>query len=72
MLNPPPNDKGRALKISYGTQARIKPPTFILFVNDTELMHFSYRRHIENKFRESIGFEGTPVRIIVRGKKGDK
>ncbi len=71
MLNPPPTDKGKKLKISYGTQARIKPPTFILFVNDTELMHFSYRRHIENKFREAIGFEGTPVRIIVRGKKGD-
>ena len=72
MLNPPPSDKGKTLKIAYGTQARIKPPTFVLFVNDIELMHFSYRRHIENKFREAIGFEGTPVRIIVRSKKGEQ
>ncbi len=72
MLNPPPGDKGKTLKISYGTQARIKPPTFVLFVNDPELMHFSYQRHIENRFREDIGFEGTPIRILVRKKTGDQ
>ncbi len=70
-LNPPPTDKGRALKIMYGTQVRVKPPSFVLFVNDTELMHFSYKRHIENAFRDAIGFEGTPIRLFVRNKKGE-
>ena len=65
-LNPPPTDKGRRLKILYVTQAGVKPPTFIFFVNDPELMHFSYRRYLENQLRKSFGFEGSPVRIIVR------
>ena len=67
-VTPPPSDKGRRLKISYSTQVSVKPPTFVLFVNDVELMHFSYRRHLENKIREAFPFEGTPIRILVRNK----
>lgn len=70
--NPPSRDHGRCLKIYYGTQVRQAPPTFALFVNDDKLMHFSYKRHIENKFREAFDFEGTPIRIILRNKKGDE
>ncbi|MGG4454904.1 ribosome biogenesis GTPase Der [Brevibacillus porteri] len=65
---PPPSDRGKRLKINYATQATVKPPTFILFVNDPELMHFSYERYIENKIREAFVFEGTPVRIWTRKK----
>lgn len=67
-LNPPPSDKGKRLKILYATQAGIKPPTFIFFVNEPEIMHFSYKRFLENKIRESFGFEGSPIRIIIRKK----
>lgn len=65
---PPPSDRGKRLKINYATQAAVKPPTFILFVNDPELMHFSYERYIENKIREAFIFEGTPIRIWTRKK----
>lgn len=65
-INPPPTDKGKRLKILYATQASVRPPTFIIFVNDAELMHFSYLRYLENQLRSSFGFEGTPVRIMVR------
>lgn len=65
-LNPPPTDKGKQLKILYSTQVSIKPPTFVLFVNDAKLMHFSYKRHIENQFRKAFGFEGNPLRFIIR------
>jgi GTP-binding protein len=65
-LTPPPTDKGKRLKILYATQASVKPPTFILFVNSPELMHFSYRRYIENQLRKSFGFEGNPIRIVIR------
>lgn len=65
-LNPPPSDKGVRLKILYSTQASIKPPTFILFVNEPEILHFSYKRFLENKIREAFGFEGTPIRFIIR------
>lgn len=65
-LTPPPTDKGKRLKILYATQAGVKPPTFILFVNSPELMHFSYRRYIENQLRKSFGFEGNPIRIVIR------
>lgn len=65
-LNPTPSEKGKRLKILYVTQASVKPPTFILFVNDPELMHFSYARYLENKIRENFGFEGTPIRFIIR------
>ncbi|AMP20567.1 ribosome biogenesis GTPase Der [endosymbiont 'TC1' of Trimyema compressum] len=70
-FNPPPSDKGRPLKINYGTQIKVAPPSFALFVNDVELMHFSYKRHIENKFREAFDITGTPIRIYLRNKKGE-
>lgn len=65
----PPSDKGKRLRIYYGTQAGIAPPTFVLFVNDKELFHFSYKRFIENQIRENFGFEGTPISIIIRERK---
>lgn len=71
-LNPPPTDKGRRLKILYATQAGVKPPTFIFFVNDPELMHFSYRRYLENQLRKSFGFEGSPLRILVRQREEER
>ena len=67
-INPPPMHRGRRLKILFMTQADIKPPKFIIFVNDPELMHFSYLRFIENRLREMYGFEGTPLRLIVRAR----
>jgi GTP-binding protein len=68
-INPPPAHKGKRLKILFMTQVDIKPPTFIVFVNDPELMHFSYVRFLENKLRDSFGFEGTPLKLVVRGRK---
>lgn len=65
-LTPPPTDKGRRLKVLYATQVSVKPPTFAVFVNTPELMHFSYVRYLENQLRQSFGFEGTPIRILVR------
>ncbi|MBX5437792.1 MAG: ribosome biogenesis GTPase Der [Alicyclobacillaceae bacterium] len=65
---PPPTDKGRRLRVYYVTQVAVKPPTFALFVNDAELMHFSYERYLENQLRRAFGFEGTPIRLLVRGK----
>ena len=67
----PPTDKGKRLKILYGTQASTKPPTFVIFVNSKELFHFSYERYLVNQIRKEFGLEGTPVRIIVR-EKNDK
>lgn len=67
----PPSDKGKRLKILYGTQASSKPPTFVIFVNNKELFHFSYQRYLINCFRNNFGLEGTPVRLIVR-EKGEK
>ncbi len=64
----PPSDKGKRLKIFYMTQVGIKPPSFVLFINDKELMHYSYERYIENQLRKSFGFEGTPIRFILREK----
>ncbi|AGA69761.1 ribosome-associated GTPase EngA [Desulfitobacterium dichloroeliminans LMG P-21439] len=71
-LNPPPSDKGRRLKILYATQVGVKPPTFVFFVNDHELMHFSYRRYLENQVRANFGFEGSPIRMIVRQKDEER
>ncbi|RBP68326.1 GTP-binding protein [Alkalibaculum bacchi] len=68
LLNQPPADKGRRLKIYYATQASVKPPTFILFVNNKELIHFSYIRYLENQVRNSFGFIGTPIIFLVREK----
>lgn len=70
LLHQAPSDKGKQLKIFYGTQAAVKPPTFVLFINDRELMHFSYERYIENRIREYFNFEGTPIRFIYREKTG--
>lgn len=67
-VNEPPSDKGRRLKILYATQVSVKPPTFVLFVNDPKLMHYSYKRYLENYFRKTFGLEGTPLHIIVREK----
>ena len=64
----PPSDKGKRLKVLYGTQASTKPPTFVIFVNNKELFHFSYERYLVNCIRNNFGLEGTPVRIIVREK----
>ncbi|MFS0576729.1 ribosome biogenesis GTPase Der [Sporosarcina sp. 179-K 3D1 HS] len=66
--NPAPTDKGRRLRIYYVTQVAIKPPTFVVFVNEPELMHFSYERFLQNRLRESFGFEGTPIRLITRAR----
>ncbi|MBM7701710.1 ribosome biogenesis GTPase Der [Metabacillus iocasae] len=68
-MNPTPTHNGNRLKIYYTTQVAVKPPTFVVFVNDPELMHFSYERFLENKLREAFGFEGTPIRIIARARK---
>ncbi|MDR2898892.1 MAG: ribosome biogenesis GTPase Der, partial [Clostridiales bacterium] len=68
-MTPPPVDKGKALKVYFATQVAVRPPTFVLFVNDTELLHFSYKRFIENQIRENFGFKGTPINIISRNRK---
>jgi len=68
MMNQPPSDKGKRLKIYYATQVGVRPPTFAIFVNEKELFHFSYQRYIENKLRENFGYEGTPLKIYVREK----
>ena len=65
----PPTDRGRRLKIYYMTQVAVKPPSFVIFVNDKELMHFSYQRYLENKIRESFGFKGTSLKFFVRERK---
>ena len=68
-MQQPPSDKGKRLKLYYITQVSVKPPTFAIFVNDKELMHFSYTRYIENQIRETFGFKGTPLRFIIRERK---
>lgn len=68
-MQQPPSDKGRRLKIFYMTQVSVKPPTFVIFVNDKQLMHFSYTRYIENKIREAFGFGGTSLKFIIRERK---
>ncbi|SFL38197.1 ribosome biogenesis GTPase Der [Pelosinus propionicus] len=71
-INPPPSQFGRRLKIYFTTQPNVKPPTFVLFVNEPEIMHFSYLRFLENRLRESFGFEGTPLKLVVRGRKEEE
>ncbi len=68
-MQQPPSDRGRRLKIFYVTQVSVKPPTFVIFVNDRELMHFSYTRYLENKIRETFGFKGTSLKFIIRERK---
>ncbi len=68
-MQQPPSDKGKRLKIYYMTQVSTRPPTFVLFVNSKELMHFSYQRYLENRIRETFGFTGTPIRMFIRERK---
>ena len=68
-MQQPPSDKGKRLKLYYITEVSVKPPTFVIFVNDKELMHFSYTRYIENKIREAFGFRGTSLKFIIRERK---
>jgi GTP-binding protein len=68
-MKQPPSDKGKRLRIYYMTQVSVKPPTFVMFINDKELMHFSYTRYIENQIRKTFGFRGTPIRFIARERK---
>ena len=70
-MQQPPTDKGKRLKLYYITQAAVKPPTFVIFVNDKNLMHFSYTRYLENKIREAFGFKGTSLKFIIRERKED-
>ena len=64
----PPSDKGKRLKIYYMTQISVAPPTFVIFCNDAELFHFSYQRYLENCLRQTFGFVGTPIKLIIRMK----
>lgn len=68
-MNPTPTHNGSRLKIYYATQVSVKPPSFVVFVNDPELMHFSYERFLENRIRDAFGFEGTPIKIFARARK---
>jgi len=70
-MQQPPTDKGKRLKLFYITQASTKPPTFVIFVNDKKLMHFSYQRYLENRIRDTFGFRGTSLRFIIRERKGE-
>ena len=69
-MKQPPSDKGRRLRLYYITQVAVKPPTFVIFINDKKLLHFSYERYIENKIRDTFGFSGTPIKIFFRERKG--
>ena len=68
-LQQPPSDKGKRLKLYYITQVSVKPPTFVIFVNDKALMHFSYTRYLENRIRDAFGFRGTALRFFIRERK---
>ncbi len=72
LTNPPPSDNGKRLKITFATQAEVAPPTFILFVNNKDIMHFSYLRYLENCIRNAVDFKGTPIKIILKNKNEDK
>ena len=71
-MQQPPSDKGKRLRIYYVTQVSVKPPTFVIFVNDKQLMHFSYTRYLENRIRDTFGFQGTALKFITRERKEDK
>lgn len=70
-MQQPPSDKGKRLKVYYATQVSVKPPTFVIFVNDKKLMHFSYVRYLENRIRDAFGFRGTSLKFIIRERKGE-
>ncbi|MFY9286800.1 MAG: GTP-binding protein, partial [Tissierellaceae bacterium] len=63
LMNQPPSDKGKRLRIYYGTQVAVRPPKFVIFINDKDLMHFSYERYLENQIRQHFGFDGSPIRL---------
>ena len=67
-VNEPPTKNGKRMKILYATQVSVAPPTFIIFVNDATLMHFSYKRYLENTLRKAFDFKGTPIRLIIRNR----
>ena len=71
-MQQPPSDKGKSLRIYYTTLVAVKPPTFVIFVNDKELMHFSYTRYLENRIRETFGFRGTALKFIIRERKEEQ
>jgi GTP-binding protein len=71
-MSEPPTQNGRRLKLYYATQVAIQPPTFVIFVNDTTLVHFSYERYIDNYFRKTFGFSGTPIRILFRNRSKEE
>ena len=71
LMNQPPSDKGKKLKIYYVSQVGVKPPLFSFKINDRQLMHFSYARYLENKIREGFGFEGTSIKFVFRAKGDD-
>ena len=71
VMQPPPSDKGKRLKIFYATEVSVKPHTFVIFVNSKEMIHFSYTRYLENKIREAFGFRGTPLKFLIR-ERGEK
>ena len=71
-LNPPPTDKGKRLKVLYGTQVGVCPPKIVIFLNDPEIMHFSYARYLENKIREAFGFAGTPISLMWRKREKEE
>ena len=71
VMQQPPSDKGKMLRIFYATQAGVKPPTFVLFVNYKYLMHFSYLRYLENQIRSTFGFVGTPIKFVIRERNED-
>jgi len=69
--HPAPNRKGKQLKFLFATQAEVAPPTFVIFVNDRELVHFTYERFLENRIRAAYPFEGTPLRLVFRNRESD-
>ena len=71
-MQQPPSDIGKRLRLYYITQVAVKPPTFVIFVNDKELMHFSYTRYLENRIRDTFGFKGTALKFIIRERKEDR
>ena len=68
-INPTPSDKGKRLNVYYMTQVSVQPPIFVVFVNDVDLMHFSYKRMLENQLRRAFHFEGTPIHLITRARQ---
>ncbi len=72
MLQQPPSDKGRRLRVLYATQVSVKPPTIVIFVNNAKLMHYSYTRYLENRIRDAFGFQGTPIRFLIRERKTEE